>query len=60
MARVRLRAFEGEPAQTAELIEVTPTVVTVRVVPQDADDDGLREVTPDQIIGGLRCLRPEA
>lgn len=50
--RVMLRANkkEGWPAQRAIIVGVQRRgILTVRVDPEDAMDDGLREITPDQI-----------
>lgn len=57
--KVYLKAFEAEPRQKAIILEIG-NVITVRVTPSDLYDDGLREITEDQIDNGVcnECGHP--
>lgn len=49
--RVVLKPFEGEPEQAGEVLEVAKNgTITVQLDEyDDEDDDGLRDVTSDQV-----------
>lgn len=53
--KVLLAEFEGIPQQKATILSAEPLTwgnsYVVLVEPEDTSDDGLREVTEDQILG---------
>ena len=52
--RIKLKADpdEGWEAQEAQILGIqSPTMLTVAVKPEDEYDDGVREVTVDQVEG---------